>query len=116
MPISFMSKELHDYELRYSPLEKKAFELVKVVAHPTPYILNTPVKEYVPHLPIKMMLTQPFREGIWDNWLEKLKEFDIEVRSLKETKGKGLCKLIIGIDVVNLSCQAKISIQHYSSD
>lgn len=33
LPISFMSKEMHDYDLRYSPLEKKAFSLVKVVAH-----------------------------------------------------------------------------------
>lgn len=101
--IFFISKELHDYELRYSPLEKQAFALVRVVSHFRPYILTIAIKAYFPHPLVKMMLSQPFQEGRWANWLEKLKEFDIEVRLLKAVKGQGLCKLIIRIDVVNLS-------------
>ena len=72
MPIYFMNKDLPDYELRYSPLEKKAFALVKFGSHFRPYILSTPVKDYVPHPPIKMMLSQPLREGRWANWFAKL--------------------------------------------
>lgn len=98
-----MRKELHDYELRYSQLEKQAFALVRLVPHFKPYILNSYVKAYVPHLLVKMMLSQPFGEGRWANWLKKLQEYDIEVRPLKVVKGQGLCKLIVGIDVVNLS-------------
>ena len=60
-----------------------------------------------------MMRSLPFREGRWVNWLENLQEFDIEIRPMKEDKGQVLCKLIIGIDVVNLSSQAKISTQDY---
>ena len=60
LPISFMRNELHDYEMRYSPLEKQAFPLVKVVSHFRPYILNSSVKAYVPHPPVEMMLNQPF--------------------------------------------------------
>ena len=88
LPISFMSKELHDYELRYSPLEKQVFALVRVVSYFRPYILNNSIKAYVPDPPIKMMLSQPLQEGTWANWLEKLQEYDIEVRPLKAIKGK----------------------------
>ena len=111
-----MTKELHGYELRYLPFEKQAFALVRVVGHFKPYILNTPVEAYVPHPHVKMMLSQPIIEGRWVNWLAKLHEFDIEVRPLKVVIGKGFCKLISGIDVVNLSSQAKISIQDYQGD
>lgn len=72
IPISFMRKELHDYELRYSLLEKQPFALVRVVAYFRSYILNNPVKAYAPHPPTKMMLSQPLQEGRWANWLAKL--------------------------------------------
>jgi hypothetical protein len=48
LPISFMSKTLHDYELRYSKLEKKTLVLVKVVMHFRTYILKSHVIAYVP--------------------------------------------------------------------
>jgi hypothetical protein len=48
IPISFMRKTLHDYELRYSELEKQALALVKEVAHFQTYILNSHVIAYVP--------------------------------------------------------------------
>ena len=67
-----MSKELHNYEPRYSTLKKQAFALVRTLAHLRPYILSSPVKAYALRPPIKMMLSQPFQEGRWDNWLEKL--------------------------------------------
>ena len=61
------------------------------------------VKAYVPYPPVKMILSQPLREGRWANWLEKLQEFDIEVKPLKVVKGQGLYKRISGIDAINLS-------------
>jgi hypothetical protein len=38
------------------------------------------------------------REGKWENWLEKIQEYDIEIKPLKEVKGQGLCKLIANSD------------------
>jgi hypothetical protein len=67
IPISFMTKTLHDYELRYSKLEKQDFSAVKVVAHFQTYILNSHVIAYVPLSPVKMILNQQLREGKWDN-------------------------------------------------
>lgn len=97
-------------------MKKQAFALVKVVAYFRSYILNTLVKYYVPHLLVKMTLNQTLREGRWANWLAKLQEYDIEVRPLKVVKGQGLCKLIVGIDDVNLSPQAINVAQDYQND
>lgn len=72
LSISFMSKELHDYELRYLPLEKQYFALVGAISHFKPCILSSLVKAYVPHPLAKMLLSQPFREGRQANWLGKL--------------------------------------------
>jgi hypothetical protein len=113
-PISFMSKGLQEYELKYSPMEKQAFSLVKVVSYFRTYILTSHVISYVPYPPIKMMLSQQLREGRWANWLAKLQEFDIEIKPLKVVKGQGLCKLIGGIEAVNIdpsSMNKNISIQ-----
>jgi len=60
------------------------------------------VISYVPYPPIKMILSQHLREGIWANWLAKLQECDIGIKPLKVVKGQGLCKLIGGIEAVNI--------------
>lgn len=72
LPISFVGKELHDYELKYSSLEKQVYALVKVVGHFRTYIFNSPITTYVPYHLLKMMLSQPLREVRWENWLVKL--------------------------------------------
>jgi hypothetical protein len=40
LPISFMRKTFHDYELKYSDIEKQALSLVKEVAHFRTYICH----------------------------------------------------------------------------
>jgi hypothetical protein len=67
-----MRKTLHDYEFRYSELEKKHLALVKYVAHFQTYILSSHVIAYVPSSPVKMLLNQQLREGKWANWLAKI--------------------------------------------
>jgi hypothetical protein len=103
LPISFMSKTLHDYELNYSIIEKQALSLVKAISHFRTYILSTHIIAYVPHSPVKMLLNQQLREGRWENWLEKLQEYDLEIKPLKVVKGQGLCKFMTGIEAVNIS-------------
>jgi hypothetical protein len=48
-----------------------------------------------------MLLKQQLREGKWANWLEKIQEYDIDIKPLKEIKGKGLFKLIVNGDSVD---------------
>jgi hypothetical protein len=80
-----MSKTLHDYELKYSEIEKQALSLVKAVAHFRTYILSSHVIAYVPTSPVKMLLNQQLREGKWANWLAKIQEYDIEIKPLKSS-------------------------------
>jgi len=98
LPISFMRKTLHDYELRYSKLDKQFLSLVKAVVHFQTYILNSHVMAYVPSSHVKMILNQQLREGKWENWLENIQEYDIEINTLKAIKGQGLCNLIANCD------------------
>jgi hypothetical protein len=100
LPINFMRKTLHDYDLRYSKLEKQAMALVKFVAHFRTYILNSHVIAYVPSSPIKMLLNQHLREAKWAKWLANIQEYDIEIKPLKEIKGQGLCKLMVNGDSI----------------
>jgi hypothetical protein len=102
LPIAFMSKTLHDYELNYSIIEKQALSLVKVIAHFKTYILSTHVIAYVPHSPVKILLNQQLREGRWANWLAKLQEYDLEIKPLKVVKGQGLCKFMTGIEALSI--------------
>jgi hypothetical protein len=88
-PISFVIKNLHDYELIYSEIEKQALSLVKAVAHFKTYILTSHFIVYVPTTPAKMLLNQQLREGKWANWLAKIQEYDIEIKPLKVDRGKG---------------------------
>jgi hypothetical protein len=62
-----MSKGPHEYELTYSPMEKQAFSLVKVVSYFRTYIPTSHVISYVPYPPIKMMFSQYLRERRWAN-------------------------------------------------
>ena len=96
-----MSKTLHDYELRYSELEKQALALVKAATHFQTYILNSHVIAYAPSSPMKMLRNQQLREGKWANWLEKIQEYDIKIKSLKAIKGQGLSKLIMDGDSID---------------
>jgi hypothetical protein len=120
LPISFMSKTLHDYELRYSELEKKAMSLVKVVAHFQTYILNYHVIVYVPSSLVNMLLNQQLREGKWANWLAKIQEYDIEIKPLKVVKGQGLCKLIANSDsldrVISISVGEPMAVPKWYKD
>jgi hypothetical protein len=72
LPISFICKTLHDYELKYSEIENQALSLVKVVAHFRTYILTSHVIAYVQTSSVKMILNQQLREGKWENWLAKI--------------------------------------------
>jgi len=77
--------------------------LVKEIAHFRTYILSTHIISYVSHSPIKMFLNQQFREEIWENNMAKLQEYDMEIKLLKVIKEQGLCKKMIGIEVVNIN-------------
>jgi len=58
LPIDFMIKTLHDYELNYSIIEKQVVSMIKTIAHFRTYIMSAHIIAYVPHSPIKIFLNQ----------------------------------------------------------
>jgi hypothetical protein len=93
-PVAFFSKTLRDVELRYDPIEKQAYALIKSLKAFRIYILHAKVIAYVPSSSMKDVLTQPDIDGKRDKWIAKLIEFDIEVKPTKLVKGQGLAKIL----------------------
>jgi len=56
-PIAFFSKTLKDVELRYDPIEKQAYSLIKSLKAFRIYILHSKVIAYVPSPSVKDVLT-----------------------------------------------------------
>jgi hypothetical protein len=93
-PVAFFSKTLRDAELRYDPIEKQAYTLIKALKSFRIYILHSKVIAYVPSSSVKDVLTQPDIDGKRARWIAKMIEFNIEVKPTKLVKGQGLAKLL----------------------
>ena len=93
-PIAFFSKTLRDAELKYEPIEKQAYALIKYLKTFRIYILHAKVIAYVPLAAVKDVLTRPNLDGKRAKWIAKLIEFDVEVKPTKLVNGLGLDKLM----------------------
>ena len=109
-PIAFFSKTLRDAELKYDPIEKQSYPLIKSLKSFKIYILDSKVISYVPSAFVKDVLTQPDIDGKRANWIAKLIEFDIEVKPTKLVKGQGLDKHmaeencdLLGMNLIGIS-------------
>jgi hypothetical protein len=104
-PVAFFSKALRDAELRYDPIEKQAYALIKSLKAFRIYILHAKVVAYVPSASVKDVLTQPDIDGKRDKWIAKIIKFDIEVNPNKLVKSQGLAKLLTeeNCDLLNIN-------------
>ena len=93
-PISFFSRALRYAELKYSPIEKHAYALVKALKAFHIYIVHSKVIAFVPNIVVKDVLLQPDTKGTRGRWIAKILEFDIEIRPTKLIKGQGLARLM----------------------
>ena len=82
-PIVFLSRSLKDYQLRYTPLEKQTFSLVKAIKDFKPFIVHTHTIVYVLLAPVKAILGQVEPSGKWASWLTKIQEFDVDIKPVK---------------------------------
>ena len=92
--VDFLNKSLRDAELRYDPIEKQAYALINSLKAFRIYILHAKVVAYVPSASVNDVLTQLDIDGKRAKWIEKLIEFDIEVKPNKLVKGQGLSKIL----------------------
>lgn len=93
-PVAFFSKVLRDVEVKYEPLEKQAYALIKALKAFRIYILQAKVIAYVPSSSVKDVLIQPDIYGKRSKWIAKLIEFEIEIKLVKLVRGQGLAKLL----------------------
>ena len=117
---------MRDVELKYDPIEKHAYSLIKSLKTFRIYILHAKVLAYVPSAVVKDVLTQPDIDGKRAKLIAKLIEFDIEVKPTKLVKGQGLAKLmakenceILGMNftcVNSANLQTKIAVNLYSCE
>ena len=93
-PITFLSRTLRDAELKYEPIEKQYYALIKSLKKFRIYILHAKVIAYVASAAVKDVLIKPDIDGKRAKWISKLIEFDVEVKPTKLLKGLGLDKLM----------------------
>jgi hypothetical protein len=93
-PVAFFSKTLKDVELRYDPIKKQAYALIKALKSFRIYILHSKVIAYVPSSSVKDVLTQSDIDRKRARWIAKMIEFNIEVKPTKLVKGQGLANLL----------------------
>jgi hypothetical protein len=71
-PVAFFNKTLRDAELRYDPIEKQDYALIKSLKAFRIYILHEKAVAYVPSSSVKDVLTQPDIDGKRAKWITKL--------------------------------------------
>ena len=101
--------------MKYDPIEKQAYALIKSLNTFRIYILHAKVIAYVPSAAVKDVLTQPDIDGKRDKWIAKLIEFDVEVKPTKLVKGLGLAKLMAKENCelmgINFTCVRSAKVQ-----
>jgi hypothetical protein len=93
-PVAFYNKVLRDAEVKYEPIEKHAYALIKSLKAFRIYILQAKVIAYVPSSSVKDVLVQPDIDGKRSKWIAKMIEFDIEIKPIKLVRGQGFAKLL----------------------
>jgi hypothetical protein len=78
---------LRDVELKYDIMDKQAYSLVKSLKSFRVYVLHSRVISYVQSSIVKELLIQPDMKGKRSKWIEKILEFDLEIKPTKFVKG-----------------------------
>ena len=82
-----MSKRFHDYETRYTPIEKSCFALMWAVHKLRHVILPFQIWVVARMNPLKYLFEKPTLSGRLLKWLILLTEFDLKYVARKTIKG-----------------------------
>ena len=85
--VYYLSKRLHDYQTRYTPIEKSCFALVWVVQKLRHIILPFQVWIVIRMDQLKYLFGKPALSGRLSRWLILLVEFDLKYVARKTIKG-----------------------------
>jgi hypothetical protein len=80
--------------LKYDILEKHAYSMVNALKSFRTCVLHSKVIAYVPTSTVKDILIHPDSDDRRGKWLEKIQEYDLEIKPTKLVEGQCLKKLL----------------------
>lgn len=83
-------------------MEKEPYALVKAVKSFRPYLVSAQIVAYVPHAIVKDILSQSEVTGKRCRWINKIQEFDLEIKNTKLVRGLGLAKIMTESNLLNV--------------
>ncbi|CAA0807007.1 Unknown protein, partial [Striga hermonthica] len=92
-PVYYVSKALHDAELRYPHMEKLAYALVIAARKLRPYFLEHSIVVFTTY-PLRQILHRPDTSGRMIKWAIELGQFDIQYRPRTAIKAQVLSDFI----------------------
>ena len=92
--VYYLSKRFHDYETRYTPIEKSCFTLVCVVQKLRQIILPSQIWIVARMDPLKYLFEKHALSGRISRWLILLAEFDLKYVSRNQSK-EVLCQIFV---------------------
>ncbi|CAA0841402.1 Unknown protein, partial [Striga hermonthica] len=92
-PIYYVSKALHDAELRYPPMEKLTFALVVAARKLRPYFQEHSITVRTSY-PLRQILHRPDTSGRMIKWAIELGQFDIHYQPRTAIKAQALSDFI----------------------
>ena len=88
-----MSSNFKGVKLHYHEVDKKEFDVFRVVKHCLPYLLKSRTKVIVPYFAVRNLLVQRDLGDKRAPWMKSLQEYDLEIKTSSMVHGQGLCKL-----------------------
>ena len=85
--VYYLSKRIHDYETRYTPIEKSCFALIWAVQKLRHIILPFQIWVVARMDPLKYLFEKPALSGRLSRWSILLAEFDLKYVARKTIKG-----------------------------
>jgi hypothetical protein len=100
--------------MRYDIMDKQAYSLVKSLKAFRIYVMHSNIFAYVPSASVKEILIHPDLDGRRSKWIDKIMEFDLEMKPTKLVKGQGLAMLLaesnckdLGVNFMNINSESK---------
>ena len=69
-------------------MENQAYAFVKALKFFRIYVLHSKIIEYVPNIAIKEIMVQPNSEGKRGRWIDKIMDYDVDIKPTKLIKGQ----------------------------
>ena len=85
--VYYLSKRFHDYETRYTPVEKSCFSLLWAVQKLRHIIIPFQIWVVARMNPLKYLFEKPTLSGRLSRWLILLAKFDLKYMARKTIKG-----------------------------